>query len=67
MRLYLDLIAEVFSGVGPWFRILIGREDSRIMDRFVPMDTLRRRGEDAAWFDGECRHAFELKQSAYHR
>ena len=25
------------------------------------------RGGDAAWFDGDCRRAFELKQSAYHR
>ena len=31
------------------------------------MATVRRRGGDAAWFDGDCRRAFELKQSAYHR
>ena len=31
------------------------------------MVTVRRRGGDAAWFDGDCRRAFELKQSAYHR
>ena len=43
------------------------REVSRKMERFVLMDTVRRRGEDAAWFDGDCRRAFELKQSAYHR
>ena len=42
------------------------REVSRIMERFVPMITVRRRGEDAAWFDGDCRRAFKLKQSAYH-
>ena len=30
------------------------------------MVTVRRRGGDAAWFDGDCRRAFELKQSAYH-
>ena len=36
------------------------------MERFVPMVTVRRRGGDAAWFDGDCRRAFELKQSAYH-
>ena len=41
------------------------REVSGIMERFVPMVTVRRRGGDAAWFDGDCRRAFELKQSAY--
>ena len=24
-------------------------------------------GVDASWFDGDCRRAFELKQSPYHR
>ena len=43
------------------------REVSRTIERFVPMVTVRRRGGDEAWFDGGCRHAFELKQSAYHR
>ena len=43
------------------------REVSGIMERFVPMVTVRRRGGDAAWFDGDCRRAVELKQSAYHR
>ena len=42
-------------------------EVSRIMERFVPMVTVRRRGCDTTWFDGYCRSAFELKQSAYHR
>ena len=42
-------------------------EVSGIMERFVPMVTVRRSGGDAAWFDGDCRRAFELKQSAYHR
>ena len=42
-------------------------EDSRIMERFVPMVSVRRREGDAVWFDGDCRRAFELKQSAYHR
>ena len=37
------------------------------MERFVSMVTVRKRGGDAAWFDGDCRRAFELKQSAYHR
>ena len=37
------------------------------MEQFVPMVTVRRRGRDAACFDGDCRRAFELKQSAYHR
>ena len=45
------------------------REVSGIIERFVivPMVTVRRREGDAAWFDGDCRRAFELKQSAYHR
>ena len=43
------------------------RQVSRIMERFDSMAAVRRRGEDAAWFDGDCRCAFELKQSAYHR
>ena len=43
------------------------REVSRIMERFFPMVSVRRRREDAAWFDGDCRRAFELKRSAYHR
>ena len=43
------------------------REVIGIMERFIPMVTVRRRGGDAAWFDGDCRRAFELKQSAYHR
>ena len=36
------------------------REVSRIMKRFVPMVFVRRKGGDAAWFDGDCRRAFEL-------
>ena len=36
-----------------------------IMERFVPMVTVRRRGGDAAWFDGDCTRAFELKQSFF--
>ena len=39
------------------------REVSRIMEVFVLMVTVRR-GGDAVWFDGDCRRAFELKQSA---
>ena len=42
------------------------KEVNGIMDRFVPIVTVRRRGGDAAWFDGDCRRAFELKQSAFH-
>ena len=30
------------------------------------MVTVRRRGGDTAWFDGDCKRAFQLKQSAYH-
>ena len=36
-----------------------------IMERFVPMVTVRRRWRDAAWFDGDCKRAFELKQPSY--
>ena len=36
------------------------------MKRFFPMVTAKRRGVDASWFDEDCRHAFELKQLAYH-
>ena len=43
------------------------REISRIMEIFVPMVTVRRRGGDVAWFDSDCGRAFELKQSAYRR
>ena len=43
------------------------REVTRIMERFVLMVTVRRRGGDAAWFDGDCKKAFELQQAAYHR
>ena len=41
-------------------------EVRRILERLVSMVTVRRRGEDAAWFAGDCRRAFELKKSAYH-
>ena len=43
------------------------REVSRIIERFVPIVAVRRRGGYAAWSDGDCRCEFELKQSAYHR
>ena len=39
------------------------KEVSRIMERFIPMVTVRRR-VDTAWFDGDCRRAFELEQSS---
>ena len=42
------------------------REVSRIMEQFIPIATEKRREGDAAWFDGDCIRAFELKQSAYH-
>ena len=34
---------------------------SRIMERFVPMVIVRRRGGNAAWVNVYCRRAFELK------
>ena len=37
-------------------------EVSRIMERFVPIVSVRRRGGDCVWFYSDCRRAFELKQ-----
>ena len=73
-RVNWNAVCEALSGLN-WRSIFrswtmvqdFDREVSRIMERFVPMVTVRRRGGDAAWFDGDCRRAFELKQSAYHR
>ena len=69
-----NAVCEALSGLN-WRSVFrsptmvrdFNREVSGIMERFVPMVTVRRRGGDAAWFDGDCRRAFELKQSAYHR
>ena len=36
------------------------REVRRIMERFVSMVTVRKRGEGATWFGGDCTCAFEL-------
>ena len=73
-RVNWNAVCEALSGLNwrgifrsPTMVLAFDREISRIMERFVPMVTLRRRGGDAAWFDGDCRRAFELKQSAYHR
>ena len=73
-RVNWNAVCEALSGLN-WRSVFrsptmvrdFDREVSRIMERFVPMVTVRRRGGDAAWFDGDCRRAFELKQSAYHR
>ena len=73
-RVNWNAVCEALSGLN-WRSIFRGptmvedfdREVSRIIERFVPMVTVRRRGRDAAWFDSDCRRAFELKQSAYHR
>ena len=73
-RVNWNAVCEALSGLN-WRSIFrsptmvhdFDREVSGIMERFVPMVTVRRRGGDAAWFDGDCRRAFELKQSAYHR
>ena len=69
-----NAVCEALSGLN-WRSIFrsptmvhdFDKEVSGIMEGFVPMVTVRRRGGDAAWFDGDCRRAFELKQSAYHR
>ena len=73
-RVNWNAVCEALSGLN-WRNIFrsptmvhdFDREVSGIMERFVPMVTVRRRGVDAAWFNGDCRRAFELKQSAYHR
>ena len=73
-RVNWNAVCEAVSGLN-WrsiFRSLtifqdFDREVSRIMERFVPMVTVIRRGGDAAWLDGDCKRAFELKQSTYHR
>ena len=72
-RVNCNAVCEALSGLN-WRSIFRGltmvqdfdREVSKIMERFVPMVTVRRRAEDAAWFDGDCRRALELKQSVYH-
>ena len=72
-RVNWNAVCEALSGLN-WRSIFrspimvqdIDREVSRIMERFIPMVTVRRRGGDASRFDGDCRRAFELKQSAYH-
>ena len=72
-RVNLNAVCEALSGLdwrsffrSPTMVLDFDREVSRIMERFVPMVTVRRIGGDWAWFDGDCRRAFELKQSAYH-
>ena len=73
-RINWNAICEALSGHN-WRSIFrsstmvhdFDRVVSGIMERFVPMVTARRSGGDAAWFDGDCRRAYELKQSAYHR
>ena len=73
-RVNWNAVCEALSGLN-WRSIFrspnmvhdFDREVSGIMERFVPMVSVRGRGGDAAWFDGDCRRAFELKQSAYHR
>ena len=73
-RVNWNAVCEALSGLN-WRSIFrsptmvhdFDREVSGIMERFVPMVTVRRRAGDAAWFDGDCRRAFELKKSAYHR
>ena len=72
-RVNWNAVCEALSGLNwsifksPTMVHDFDREVSGIMERFVPMVTVRRRGGDAALFDGDCRRAFELKQSAYHR
>ena len=65
-RLCLDLDNWICIFWSPTMVQDFDREVSRIMERFVPMVTVKRRGGDAAWFDGDCRRAFGLKESDYH-
>ena len=39
----------------------------RVLNRYVPMVTVRKRFGDAPWFTPDCRVAFEGKQTAYFR
>ena len=71
-RVNWKAVCEALSGLNwrsifrsPTMVLDFDREINRIIERFVPMVTVRRRGGDAVWFDGDCRRAFELKQSAY--
>ena len=66
VRLCMDITGEVGIFRSPTMVLDFYREVSRITERFVPMVTVRRKW-DAAWFDGDCRRAFELQQSDYHR
>ena len=38
---------------------------SEVLQRFVPIVSVRRRSFDSPWFDDECRIAFDKKKSAY--
>ena len=73
-RVNWKAICEALSGLNwrsifrsPTMVLDFYSEVSRIMERFVSMVTVRRIRGGAAWFDVDCRRAFELKQSAYHR
>ena len=73
-RFNCNAVCEALSGLKNWRTIFrsptmvrdFDLKVSRFIKRFVPMVTVRRSGEDHAWFDGDCKRAFELKQSAYH-
>ena len=61
-RVNWNAVCEALSGLN-WRSIFrsptmikdFDMEVSRIMERFVPMVTVRRRGGDTAWFDGDYR------------
>ena len=38
---------------------------SLLVGRYVPTQVIRVRNKDRPWFDGQCRHAFSLKQEAH--
>ena len=37
-----------------------------VVERLVPKVVLRVKSSDKPWFDGQCRTAFDVKQTAYH-
>ena len=40
---------------------------SLLVERFIPIKVIRVRNKDEPWFNGDCKHAFDLKQEAHLR
>ena len=71
-RVNWDTVRERVSQF-PWSHICrsdtmvddLDAEFARVVDRYVPKVTLRRRFGDKPWFDAPCRAGFDRKQTAY--